>query len=68
MKPPSSTQNSNTSAPNNHRAIIFPFKEATVEAVTETRKRITFGLHLVKTKREVLPKYQRIKWNENRRI
>ena len=45
-------------------AKILPFKEQTVEVVAESRTRITFGLDLVKLKKQAVPKYHKPAWRE----
>lgn len=52
----------------NPKSKILPFKEQTVQLVTETCKRISFGLDLVKVKKYVFPKYSGRRRDENRRI
>jgi hypothetical protein len=49
-------------------AKILASKEQTVEEVTESRTRITFGLDLVKLKKQAVPKYHKPAWREVGRI
>jgi len=57
------SQNTKTSA-----AKILPFKEQTLRVVTETCKRITFGLYLVKVKNHAFQRYRDTKWDESKKM
>jgi len=47
---------------------ILPFTEQTVEEVTESRKRITFGLDFVKLSKHAVRKYRKAERSEDGRI